>query len=203
MPLKVKKSQAVHIDEGEYTAVISQISQKDGKNGEYYLWTFLVKGATDDGEDLPGKVKVSGMTSDTFSENSKMYKWAKAAGIDVTEEEIDLEDALKQVVRVYVEDKEGTDGRVWSRVTKVKGGRKGKKAKVEEDDDDEVEAEEEEEEKPKKKKKAKAKKPAKKKAAPKEDTDDDDDDDDSGDDESDDTGSDDDDDLFGDFDDDD
>ena len=173
MAMKVKKTEQVHVDEGEYKAVVADIQEKTGNWGKYYVWVFLVKGATDEGEKLPGKVKVTGLTSEVFSDGSKLCKWAKAAGIDVDEDEIDLDEAKKSLVRVYIEDDENKkDGRIFSKVSKVKPIKKGKKAAVEDDDEDE---DDEEEEKPKKKKKSKKdkKKGKKTKKAKKEEDDDD------------------------------
>lgn len=202
MALKVRKTELTQIDEGEYPAVVTSIQEKDGKWGKYYIWGFLIKGATRDDEPLKGLIKVTGITSEHFSEGSKLFKWAKAAGLDTSSEEIDLDDAVKEIVRVYVEDDESDDGRAFSKVAKVKKAKpkdkkklkaaeeeeerkgKGKKKKskkpkkeVEEDDEDE---EEEEEEKPKKKKKATkapAKKAKKKKKQEEEEDDDDEDED--------------------------
>lgn len=220
MALKVKKTASVHVDEGEYKAIISNIDAKEGHYGTYYIWTFVLKGATSDGEPVDGICRLTGLTSDRLSSKSKMYKWAKAAGLPVEEsDEIDLEDALKKPVRVYVEDEEDDEGRTWSKISKVRALR-GKKAAVEEVDEEE---DVEEEEAPKKaakkagKKKAADKKPAgKKPSKPKakpapveeeeEDEDDpfeDDDDDDDAEDVADDGDDDADDDLFDDDDDDD
>jgi len=164
MAMKVKKTEQQHIDEGEYKAVISDIQEKEGQYGTYYLWTFIVKNATDDGESLGKKTKATGLTSDIFSTNSKLCKWAKAAGVDVDGEELDLDDAKKALVKIYIEDEENKkDGRVFSKIEKVKPL---KKSNDDDDDDDD-----DEEEKPKKKKKKK-----KKKAKPVEADDDDDDD---------------------------
>ena len=152
MAMKVKKTEQQHVDEGEYKAVVSDIQEKEGKWGNYYIWTFMVKGATDDGEELGGKTKVTGLTSEVFSEGSKLCKWARAAGIDVDEDEIDLDEAKKAIVKVYIEDEESKkDGRIFSRISKVKSFKKGSK----EDDDDN----DDEEEKPKKQKKKKKTKP--------------------------------------------
>lgn len=156
MALKVRKSPgARHIDEGEYTAVVDSIREGKGNHGPYYLWFFSVSGATDDDEQIDEDVKVSGITSDTLTPKSKLFKWAKAAGLPVDDddsEEVDLEDAIGSVVRILVEDNESTDGEVFSRVKTVmrakrKKGRgdpvedatdtpKKKKRVVEDDDDD-------------------------------------------------------------------
>jgi len=178
MPMKVKKTEQQHVDEGEYKAVIADIQEKSGNWGKYYIWVFIVKGATDDGEELAGKVKVTGLTSDVFSDGSKMCKWAKAAGIDVDEDEIDLDEAKKSLVKIYVEDDENKkDGRIFSKVSKVKPLKKKGKKKIEDEEDEDED--EDEEEKPKKKKKSKKKdkkkdKKKKKKPKPVEDEDEDD-----------------------------
>jgi hypothetical protein len=144
MALKVKKTQSLLIDEGDYIAVISTIQKQTSNRGDYYRWTFIVKDATKDDEPLEGIVKVTGLTSDSFSEQSNLGKWAKAAGLDTDEDEIDLEDAFKRVVRIYIEDRESKDGRTWSTVSKVKPYKKKQKDKEKEaadapsDDDDDI-----------------------------------------------------------------
>ena len=169
MALKVKKSKTFHVDEGEYSAIVSNIEEKEGQHGQYFVWTFLVKGATHDGEPIDSKkVKVTGLTSDTFSTKSKLYKWAKGVGLDVDSDELDLEDAIRSKCRVYIEDDEDKDGNVWSKIVKVR-----KAAKKAADDD-----EDEEEEKPKKKKEEKKSKKKKKEEVEEEDDWDDDDEDD-------------------------
>jgi uncharacterized protein YodC (DUF2158 family) len=183
MPMKVKKTEQQHVDEGEYKAIISDIQEKTGNWGKYYVWIFIVKGATDDGEELEGKVKVTGLTSDVFSDGSKMCKWAKAAGVDVDEDEIDLDDAKKSIVKIYIEDDENKkDGRIFSKVSKVKKYKKGKKKEVEDDDDDDNDDDDDKPKKKKKSKKDKKKDKKKKKSKPVEDDDDDDNDDDTNDD---------------------
>ena len=164
MALKVKKTATAHIDEGEYTAVISGIQQKEGHFGNYYIWTFILKNALSEGSPVEGICKLTGLTSDKLSPKSKMYKWAKAANLDVDSDEIDLEDALKKRVRVYIEDDEDDSGQTWSKITKVRTA--GKKAAS-------AEEEEVEEEAPKQKAKT-IKKTTKKKTAPVEEEDDDD-----------------------------
>jgi len=164
MPMKVKKTEMQHVDEGEYKAVIADIQEKTGNWGKYYIWTFIVKGATDDGEEIDGKVKVTGLTSEVFSEGSKLCKWAKAAGVDVDEDEIDLDDAKKAIVKVYIEDEESKkDGRIFSKISKVKPVKKGKKPVEDDDDDDDDDDEEEAPKKKSKKSKKKSKKKDKKK----------------------------------------
>ena len=165
MPLKVKKSKTFHVDEGEYTAIVSGIEEKEGKHGPYYIWKFMVKGATHDGEPIDSKkVIVTGLSSDTFSAKSKLYKWAKGCGLDVEADELDLEDAIKNRVRVYLEDDEDADGNIWTKVVKVRKALKRKAGDEEEEEEEEVE------DKPKDKKKA-----GKKKAAKEEDEDDEED----------------------------
>ena len=171
MAMKVKKTEQQHVDEGEYKAVISDIQEKSGNWGKYYIWTFMVKGATDDGEELDGKIKVTGLTSEVFSEGSKLCKWAKAAGIDVDDDEIDLDEAKKAIVKVYIEDEESKkDGRIFSKISKVKALKKGKN-QIDDDedgDDDDDDDDDETPKKSKKKSKKKDKKLTKKNAAPEE-----------------------------------
>jgi len=157
MAMKIKKSEMAHIDEGEYRAVVASIKENTGNWGKFYIWSFIVKDATEDGDELDGVTKVTGITSDVFSEGSKLYKWAKAAGIDTEEDEIDLEDAIKSVVRISVEDDETKEGKMFSKVDKVMKGKKPKKGSKAEEEEEEDNEEEEEEEKPKKKKKKKGK----------------------------------------------
>jgi hypothetical protein len=176
MALKVKKTQSLLIDEGDYIAVISMIQKQTHNRGDYYRWTFIVKDATKDDEPLEGIVKVTGLTSDSFSEQSNLGKWAKAAGLDTDEDEIDLEDAFKRVVRIYIEDRESKDGRTWSTVTKVKPYKK-KKNKNKNEEIEEVEDDTEDEapkETKKKTKKSKTKKKDKEEAADAPSDDDDD-----------------------------
>jgi len=170
MAMKVKKTEQQHVDEGEYKAVISDIQEKSGNWGKYYIWTFMVKGATDDGEELDGKIKVTGLTSEVFSEGSKLCKWAKAAGIDVDDDEIDLDEAKKAIVKVYIEDEESKkDGRIFSKISKVKALKKGKnQIDDDEDGDDDDDDDDETPKKSKKKSKKKDKKLTKKNAAPEE-----------------------------------
>lgn len=208
MALKVKKSTGSrHIDPGEYVAVVGSIREGSGNYGTYFLWSFIVDNPMDDEEEIDEEVKVTGITSDILSPKSKLGKWCEAAGIDLDseDEEIDIEEAVGEIVRIIVEDDESDDGNVYSKVKlvmkprkKSKKAKKGKKKKakkpdpVEEDDDDG-------DENPKKKSKKKSKKKKKAKKPDPEPEDDDDDEDDAPPDDDDD---DDDDDLFN-FDDDD
>jgi hypothetical protein len=174
MALKVKKTKAQHIDEGTYPAKIISIQKKSGGFGDYFIWTFLVKGATDDDEPLEGKIRVTGLTSGTFSSKSKLAKWCRGAGLDLDSDEVDLEDALNTNVRIKVEDKENSEGDVFSTVISVMPLR-GNNKKSDDDEDDE-------EEKPKKKRSTddddEDEKPKKKKKTTDDDDDDDDDDED-------------------------
>lgn len=148
MGMKIKKTKNTHIDEGVYKAVVSQIQEKQGNFGNFYIWTFLVKGAMNDEQPIEGVVKVTGLTSETFSENSKMYKWARACGLDVESDEIDLERAIKAIVRITIEDDEDKDGRVWSKVKQIRSAgrveepakKAPKKVEKEEEEDEEEEA---------------------------------------------------------------
>ena len=156
MAMKIKKTQNVHVDEGKYKAVVANIEEKSGgkfDDGTFYQWTFLVKNATNEDKPLEGKVRVTGLTSAKFSELSKLYKWARACGLDVTKEEIDLEKCLKAVVMIKLEDEEDKEGRTWSKIVRI-SQLKGAAAPA----DDSEEEEDDEEEKPKHKV---AKKPAK------------------------------------------
>jgi hypothetical protein len=170
--LKVKKSASagVHIDEGEYTAIVEGIQINKWEDGnESYGWTFKVKNATLDGDPVDGPVRIRSFASALLTPKSKLFKWAKGAGIDVeNEDEIDLEEAIGKTVRISVEDHETKDGATVSKVDKVRPVKK--KAKPETEDDDEEEA-------PKKSKKAsKEEKSSKKKAKPAEEEEEPDDD---------------------------
>jgi hypothetical protein len=147
MSLKIKKtaSAGVHIDEGEYTAFIEGIQLNKWEDGnESYGWTFKVKNATLDGDPVDGVVRLRSFASALLTSKSKLFKWAKGAGINVEDEdEIDLEEAIGKTVRISVEDHETKDGTTISRVDKIRPMLK--KPKKEEDDEDE------EDEKPKKK----------------------------------------------------
>lgn len=192
MSLKVKKSASagVHIDEGEYTAVVESIQLNKWEDGnESYGWTFKVKNATLDGDPVDGVVRIRSFASALLTPKSKLFKWAKGAGLDVEEaDEIDLEEAIGKTVRISVEDHETKDGATVSKVDKVrpvkkkvkdeddedeKPAKKPKKpAKKEEEDDEASDDDEEEAPKPKK---PKAGKPPAKKGKKSSDEDEDDD----------------------------
>ncbi len=174
MSLKIKKSAGagVHIDEGEYTAVIESIQPKKWEDGgESFSWAFKIKNATLDGDPIDGPVRVTALATAIFTPKSKLTKFAEGAGLDIESDELDLEEAIGRTVRVYVEDYETKEGVTLSRVTKVKRGKKPtedeekpkKKVKKVEDDEDEkpkkvkkpAKNEDDEEEAPKKVKKQK------------------------------------------------
>lgn len=203
--LVIKKSAGggIHIDEGKYTAVVESINVGKGQEGnEFLTWAFKVRGATIDDDPVKEDVRVVGFCNALLTPKSKLYKWAQGAGIDVTnedEDEVDLQAAIGNTVRISVEDYETKDGATVSRVVKISPPKKSKKAKDEDEDEeeekpakkpakeekkpkkkakpvDEDEDSEEEEEKPKKPKKgAKDGKPAKKAKAEDEDDEEDDD----------------------------
>jgi hypothetical protein len=75
--LKVKRTQNEHVDEGEYKAIVTNIEKRKGGRGDFFIWSFLVKDATNEGEALEGKITVTGLTSERFSEKSVLYKWAR------------------------------------------------------------------------------------------------------------------------------
>jgi hypothetical protein len=158
MALKIKKSASagVHIDEGEYVAIIEEIKENKWEDGNVsYGWTFKVKDATLDGDPVDGVVRLRSFATALLTPKSKLFKWAKGAGLDVeNEDEIDLEEAIGKVVKISVEDHETKDGATISRVDKIRSATK-KKTKSEDEDD-------EEEEKPKKKVKEVEKKKVKK-----------------------------------------
>lgn len=182
MSLKIKKSSGagVHIDEGEYIAVVETIQINKWQDGnESYAWTFKVKGATMDGDPIDGPVRIRGFASAILTPKSKLFKWAKGAGLDVeNEEEVDLEEAIGSSVRISVEDAETKEGATISKVDKVRpvkrkskdeeddkpAKKKAKKvAKDEEEDEPAEEEDEEEDEDEAPKKKAKVKEKAKEK----------------------------------------
>jgi hypothetical protein len=194
----------VHIDDGEYTAVIEGIQLSKWEDGnESYGWTFKIKNATLDGDMVDGPVRIRSFASALLTPKSKLFKWAKGAGLDVeNEDEVDLEEAIGKTVRVSVEDHETKDGSIVSKVDKVRPMVKKKAKPVDEDDeedekpakkkkkekvvekkkakkpveeDEEVEEDEDEDEPPKKKKKEKV---VEKKKAKKKDEDEDEDEDD-------------------------
>jgi hypothetical protein len=140
MSLKIKKSSGagVHIDEGEYTAIIESIQLRKWEDGgESYAWSFKIKGATLDEDPIEGPVHVNSLATAILTPKSKLSKWAEGAGLDMDDDEVDLEKAIGRTVRVYVEDHETKEGTVVSKVTKVKPTKKaeGKKSKKDDDDD--------------------------------------------------------------------
>ena len=157
MPMLIRKTQATRVDEGMYKAVVGGIQEKAGmKGGVFYIWTFLVKNAAFKGKKLPDGTSVTGITSNKFSKKSKMYDWAHACGIDVTKDQLDLEDCINCKVRVKIEDNEDVDGRIWSKVEKVHSlAQESKKEEEpgEEEADEGEEVDEDAEEKSKKKSK--------------------------------------------------
>lgn len=159
MSLKVKKSASagVHIDEGEYTAVVESIQLNKWEDGnESYGWTFKVKSATLDGDPVDGVVRIRSFASALLTPKSKLFKWAKGAGLDVeAEDEIDLEEAIGKTVRISVEDHETKDGATVSKVDKVRPVKK----KVKDEDDEDEKPAKKNKEKEKEKVKPKAKKP--------------------------------------------
>jgi len=195
MSLKIKKSASagIHIDEGEYIAVVEGIQIAKWEDGnESYGWTFKVKNATLDGDPVDGVVRIRSFASALLTPKSKLFKWAKGAGLDVeNEDEIDLEEAIGKTVRIDVEDHETKDGTTVSKVEKVRPIKKKVKEDSEEDEkpakkskdkpkakkkpveeDDEEPEEEEEDEPPKKKAKEKTKPVEKTKAKKASDDDD-------------------------------
>ena len=182
MAIRVKKSTGSrHIDPGEYVAVVDSIREGKGNYGTYFIWAFIVDNPMEDEEEIDEEVRVTGITSDILSPKSKLGKWCMAAGIDLEseDEEIDIEEAIGEIVRIIVEDDESDDGNVYSKVKLVLKAKKKKKKEPEPEEDDAAD-DEEEEEKPKKKAKKKAakksEKKSKKKSKPKDEDEDDDED---------------------------
>jgi hypothetical protein len=191
MSLKIKKSASagIHIDEGEYIAVVEGIQINKWEDGnESYGWTFKVKNATLDGDPVDGVVRIRSFATAILTPKSKLFKWAKGAGLDVeNDDEVDLEEAIGKTVRIDVEDHETKDGTTVSKVEKVRPVKKKVKEDTDEDekpakkskdkpkakkkpveeDEEETEEEEEEEEPPKKKKAKEKVKPVEKKKAKK------------------------------------
>lgn len=201
MALRVKKTTTMHIDEGEYKAIVSGVQKSEGKFGEFVKWSFMVKDAMSDGDPIEEPVRITGRTSLTLNPKSKLYAWCKACGLEVDGDDVDVEEALKKGVRLIVADKVSNSGETISVVTKVMSLKK-KKAVMEDDEDAEespppqktkkpakVEDDEDEDEAPPKKASKRAptkeedeeeekpvsKPPKKAKAAPKEEEDDDED----------------------------
>jgi hypothetical protein len=135
MALKIRKMSAIHVDEGVYTAVVASVQKAEGKFGDYISWSFLIKGAVSDGDPIEQAVKITGRTSATFNEKSKLYSWARACGLDVDTDEIDIEQALRKAVRVVVEDKEGNSGETISVIKKIMPLKKAKKEEEEDEED--------------------------------------------------------------------
>jgi hypothetical protein len=139
MAIMVRKgSGARHIDEGEYTAVIMDIQEKESENKKwgdtFLMWQFKVNNPTEDENPIDEEVTITGLTSTKFSEKSNLGKWLAGLGIDLdTAEEFDVEEFIGKVVRITVEDKPNKkDGKVFSTVSRVRAAKK--KAHVVEDD---------------------------------------------------------------------
>lgn len=136
MALRVKKTTAMHVDEGEYKAIVTGVQKSEGKFGEFVKWSFMIKDPMIDGEPVEESVRITGRTSLTLNPKSKLYVWCKACGLEVDGDDVDVEEALKKGVRIIVTDKVGNSGETISVVTKVMSLKK-KKATVEDDEDEE------------------------------------------------------------------
>lgn len=137
--MKITKVKSIHVDEGEYVAMIMSIEEQKGPRGQYLRWTFKLREPLENGEVVDQEIRVTGNTPIAMEEGKALDKWTSAAAGELAiGEEVEMEDLNGRVVRVLVEDREGKD-RIYSNVTKVM--RAKKKAAP-------VEAEEVAEEKP-------------------------------------------------------
>lgn len=156
--MKITKVKSVHVDEGEYVAMIMRIEEQKGPRGRYLRWTFKLREPLENGEVVDQEIRVTGNTPIAMEEGKALDKWTSAAAGELAiGEEVEMEDLNGRVVRVLVEDREGKD-RIYSNVTKVMRAKK-KAAPVEAEEVAEEKpvvkakpvakpAEEEEEEKP-------------------------------------------------------
>ena len=111
MGIKLQKSNFVPIPAGTYPGMIVSVDKDGmGKFGKPNLkWNLKVK--------VDGKVaEVSALTSECSNPLSNLYKWSVAAGIDLSQEEIELGDLAGKKVYVVIEDNKKESGMVFPRV---------------------------------------------------------------------------------------
>jgi hypothetical protein len=128
------KGGGARVDPDIYTAKIVKVEEKAGVQGygNFLIWHFLVANPVFDGDDVDEKTVLTGTTSFSVTENSKLYSLLMATGFDLDEgEEVDLESLVGKICRVEVVDNPQGDV-TFSKVDKFFAAKKKKKKAVEE-----------------------------------------------------------------------
>ena len=135
MGLKILAKDTVLIDEGPYDAEIIEYEEREMKHGATLVITFEIKNDRDfEGEEINGMCGF-----ETLTPNTKLWKWAKAAGYEpVPEEEFDLDDLIGEMVSINVEHQKGAkDDNIYHRVESVTALRKKKRKASDDEEEDE------------------------------------------------------------------
>lgn len=140
----IEKSEAMApIPMGEYPATIKAAEPEDGKFGTQVKFTFDL-GTVVDMNDEDRECTLIAWCAAKLNPKSKLWQWAKAAGIELDEDEpgLDTDDMIGKRVTLAVTTYTKEDGTERNKVSDIKPPRKkapkvAKPKPVDEDEDDE------------------------------------------------------------------
>lgn len=102
------------LPEGWVNARIQGYEEAEGQYGPQIRWTFNLGRVADVNGDVDDRT-LTGYTSQKLSSKSKLWAWAKAAGLDPSQG-VDLDQMVGQLVAINVTIRKGDDGGQYNKI---------------------------------------------------------------------------------------